>query len=231
VYHFMKMRLILLVLLTIAMVHVYAQDSKKKLGQTSALDTSVKVTQLDTLKTDTTISAKKDSVVIKHHDPAKATRRSAILPGWGQAYNKEYWKIPIVYAAIGIPTYTFFYNNEWYKKTRDAYSIVVNKEYDRYDEIDPALINKETGLPIDANALQNYRNEFRRNRDYSIIFFMIAWGLNVVDATVFGHLKEFDVSEDLSMHVKPVYDFNTKAAGLTFAFNFKNPVPKQWMVK
>ncbi|MEX6686648.1 DUF5683 domain-containing protein [Danxiaibacter flavus] len=223
----MKIHFILLILITLVL-RVNAQDAKQQLGQTNTFDT----TKQANIKADSIVGVKKDSIVVKkHHDPHKATRRSAIIPGWGQAYNKEYWKIPIVYAAIGIPTYTFLYNNEWYKKTRDAYSIVVNKEYDRYDEIDPALINKETGLPIDANALQNYRNEFRRNRDYSIIFFMIAWGLNVVDATVFAHLKEFDISEDLSMRVKPAYDFNTKAPGLTFAFNFKNPVPKQWIVK
>ena len=60
----------------------------------------------------------KDSVVVKKkvHSPRKATLRSLIIPGWGQIYNKKYWKLPLVYAAIGIPAYTFTYNRKWYNK-------------------------------------------------------------------------------------------------------------------
>src|SRR3954451_6598789 len=70
--------------------------------------------------------AKKDSLIEKkQHDPSKATIRSAIIPGWGQAYNHEYWKIPIVYGALAIPTSLFIYNNKWYQETKDAYEILV----------------------------------------------------------------------------------------------------------
>ncbi|MEX6686650.1 DUF5683 domain-containing protein [Danxiaibacter flavus] len=223
----MKMRLTLSILLFISMLYINAQESRQQLKQTNEFDSSIKAP----IKSENAANNKNDFPVVKHHNPHKATRRSAVLPGWGQAYNKEYWKIPIVYAAIGIPTYTFLYYNQWYKKTRKAYTIVVNKEYNRYDEIDPALISNRTGLPIDLNSLQNYRNEFRRNRDYSIVFFVIAWGLNVVDATVFGHLKEFDVTEDLSISVQPAFDIATNSPGLTFAFNWKNSSPKQWLIR
>src|SRR5690349_21278087 len=54
------------------------------------------------------------------HSPKKAATRSAILPGWGQAYNGKYWKIPIVYTAIGIPVGTYIYNRKWYKETQKA---------------------------------------------------------------------------------------------------------------
>jgi hypothetical protein len=169
------------------------------------MDTSIKI------KTDTTIVAKdsvpvNDSIIKKRHDPAKATRRSAIIPGWGQAYNKQYWKIPLVYAALGITAATYVYNDKWYKKTRDAYEIVINEDTANYDQIDPKL----KGLIAYPESLQYYRNDFRRSRDYSILFFLIAWGLNVVDATVYGHLKDFDVSDDLSMRIKPTFDFKTK---------------------
>ena len=123
-------------------------------------------------------------------------------------------------AAIGIPAYTFVYNNTWYKKTRDAYEIVVNEDTANYDQIDPKLQG------LDAESLQYYRNDFRRNRDYSILFFLIAWGLNVVDATVSGHLKEFDVSDDLSMKVQPQYNPMTKSVNVGLAFHFKDPPPK-----
>ena len=137
--------------------------------------------------------AKKDSVVKKKHDPHKATRRSAIIPGWGQAYNHEYWKIPIVYGALAVPASLFIYNNKWYQRTKDAYNILVNGG--DTSKIDPKL----KGFQL--HILQYYRNAFRKNRDYSALFFLLVWGLNVADATVFAHLKDFDVSDDL----KPAY--------------------------
>lgn len=162
-----------------------------------------------------------DSIKIKKHDPQKATIRSAIIPGWGQAYNKEYWKIPIVYGALSIPTITFFYNNTWYKKTRDAYNIVINEEVNRYNEIDPKLFGND-GLPLDAASLQYYRNQFRRDRDYSVLYFLGVWAIQVVDATVFGHLKEFDVSDDLSMKVQPGFDPFLRKPTIGLALNFKS---------
>lgn len=155
------------------------------------------------------------------HDPRKATLRSLILPGWGQAYNREYWKIPIVYAAVGIPIGTYFYNNTWYKRTRDAYTIVVANDTANFGKINRNLIRTD-GYPLDAASLQRYRNEFRRNRDYSILITLLAWGLNVVDATVFGHLKDFDVSDDLSLHVRPSFDPFTKVGGIGLVFNIKS---------
>ena len=80
---------------------------------------------LDTLHpandTATVQLAKKDSVSKKQHDPRKATLRSAIIPGWGQAYNHEWWKIPIVYGAIGTSLYFYIDNNKKYHNYRDAY--------------------------------------------------------------------------------------------------------------
>lgn len=154
------------------------------------------------------------------HDPHKATIRSLILPGWGQAYNREYWKIPIVYAAVGIPIGTYFYNNTWYHRTRDAYIIVQANDVANFSKIDKRLI-QSNGQPISASSLQRYRNQFRQYRDYSILFTLLAWGLNVVDATVFGHLKEFDVSDDLSMKVKPVYDPIAKSGNIGLVLSFK----------
>ena len=58
--------------------------------------------------------------------PRQATIRSAIFPGLGQIYNRKYWKLPLVYAAVGIPTYAFLYNMNWYKKTRDAAKMIAS---------------------------------------------------------------------------------------------------------
>lgn len=199
---------------------LHAQNDKQQLINSTLSDTGIIV------KADTAIIARdsvvpvKDSTLKKKHVPAKATRRSAIIPGWGQAYNGQYWKIPLVYGALAIPTYTFIYNNTWYKKTRDAYNILINEDTARYDEIDPKLDGLST------QDLQYYRNDFRRNRDISILFFLITWGINVVDATVSGHLKEFDVSDDLSMKIQPQYNPLTKSVGIGMAFHFKDSSPK-----
>jgi hypothetical protein len=176
---------------------------------------------------DTTQLYKKDSVV--KHDPRKATRRSAIIPGWGQAYNREYWKIPLVYGAIAIPTVLFIYNNDWYKKTKFAYEARYKAQYDK-DSSDLAAIDPDL-KNLSITSLQTYRNSFRRDRDYSILFFLLAWGLNVVDATVFGHLKDFDVSNNLSMNLKPQFNPNTKSSGLMVTFHPKKPEKKLYEIR
>lgn len=165
------------------------------------------------------------------HNPRLATKRSAIIPGWGQAYNKEYWKIPLVYGALSIPVITFVYNNTWYNRTRFAYdakfdaSRPVNPDSSRLGQIHPDLRN------ADLASLLNFRNIFRRDRDYSVLWFLVVWGLNVVDATVFGHLKEFDVTDELSMKVTPQYLPQTRQAGIQLNFQLKHPEKKIYQVK
>jgi len=87
--------------------------------------------------------------------------------------------------------------------------------------IHPRLQPKE----IDADDLRALRNSFRRDRDYSILYFFVAWGLNVVDATVFGHLKDFDVSPDLTLHVRPAINtsYTGTSTGLAMVLSVKSP--------
>lgn len=170
--------------------------------------------------TATTTTIKLDTAAIKKHSPKIATRRSLILPGWGQAYNREYWKIPIVWGALGTCAGIWIYNNSWYHRTRLAYTIVVDTITARYGEIDPRL-KYPNGQPLDANSLQNYRNQFRRDRDIATLWFVAVWALNAIDATVFAHLKNFDVSDDLSLQVRPSLNPVTRSAGFTLAFNIR----------
>lgn len=163
-----------------------------------------------------TIRRSKDTTIQKH-SPRKATLRSAMIPGWGQAYNKEYWKIPLVYGVVGIPAGFFIYNNTWYKRSRKAFEIRITNDTNRVSEIHPDLQG------LNAESLRFYRNQFRRDRDYSILYFLAAWGLQVVDATVFGHLKEFDVSDDLSFQIKPGYSPTANTSGLSLVLAVKNP--------
>jgi len=181
------------------------------------------------VKKDSTL-VKSDTVVKLKFRPQVATRRAAILPGWGQATNKEYWKIPIVYGVLAIPGALYFYNDNWYSKTKYAYEAKFKAQAPTLDSsglsgIDPQL--KNLGLA----SLQSYRNTFRRDRDYSILYFILAWGLQVADATVFAHLKQFDVSDDLSLQVKPQFNPNTRTPGLGLVFNFKEPSKKIFTTK
>ena len=161
---------------------------------------------------DTSAEGKKKSKV-KVYSPGKAALRSAIIPGWGQVYNKKYWKVPIIYAGLGITAGIFFYNLETYQDTRMAYTIRVTEDTARYDEIPDYL------QPISTESLRYYRDSYRQSMDYSILVFLLIWGLNVVDAAVDAHLKSFDVSPDLSLKFKPYYRPTAGTTGLSLVMN------------
>jgi hypothetical protein len=134
---------------------------------------------------------------------ANAALRSAMIPGWGQIYNRKYWKLPLVYGALAIPVSTFAYNLDWYRKCREAYTIRYFNDTSRVlpdlptDGIDQQL------QPLSTQSLRLYRNEFRKNVDLSVLALLALWGLNVLDATVDGHLRSFNVSDDLSLKLDP----------------------------
>ncbi len=212
---------ILFFCITTCIIQVQAQDDKKALAGTELFKTKNDSLQT-TGKTPGNNLSIKDT--LHKHDPRIATRRSAIIPGWGQAYNREYWKIPIVYGILAIPTTLYFYNNSLYKKTKFAYEARYKELYNT-DPSDVPLIDPQL-KNLSITSLQSYRNSFRRDRDYSVLWFLLAWGLQVADATVFGHLKDFDVSSDLSMHVTPVFSPITKTPGIGLTLNLKNPSHK-----
>jgi len=166
---------------------------------------------------------KTDTLLHPRHSPRKAAIRSAIIPGWGQIYNGKYWKIPIVYTAIGIPAYLFFDNKTWYERTKYAYAVALtaNPTADSlakvHSKLRPLVDRKST------NSLINYRNEFRKNMDYSVLFFLLFWALNIVDATVDAHLKDFNVTPDLSLKFKPAVSNNNYGLSLILDFHKAKP--------
>lgn len=165
------------------------------------------------------VPSKKDTASRIKHNPRKAAIRSAIIPGWGQAYNKKYWKIPIVYAALGIPAYLFVDNLRWYRRTKYAYTVAATNSInpDSLNRVHPEL-RPFVDMGFDTELL-NYRNEFRRNVDYSALFFLLFWGLNIVDASVDGHLRDFDVTPDLSLKFKPGYSPTAGTYGLSLVLD------------
>jgi len=169
--------------------------------------------------------------VMNVHSPRKASIRSAILPGWGQIYNKRYWKLPIVYGALGTTAYVFVDNLKTYKELKFAYAA-------RYKASLPAFgadpdyagpyqdstdYNKLQSIykTIQVNAIQNSRDEFRRYVDYSVLVFAVLWALNVVDAAVDAHLMSFDVSPDLSLRFKAGHSDLARTNGFSLVLSIK----------
>ncbi|MBK8610457.1 MAG: hypothetical protein IPL84_11105 [Chitinophagaceae bacterium] len=156
----------------------------------------------------------------KRYNPNIATYRSAILPGWGQVTNKSYWKVPVVYAALGVTTYIFFRNVKQFREAKDAYINATDGDPSNDGEIpQPYYTVKDQ-----PERIKSFRNEVRQNVDYSILFFILFWGLNVAEATVDAHLKTFDVSDDLSLQIKPGYSELAKTNGLSIVLSI-HPKP------
>jgi hypothetical protein len=157
-------------------------------------------------KGDKDSSYKIDSLAKKKHDPRRATLLSTFFPGLGQIYNRKYWKLPLVYAAVGIPAYEYFNNKSWYQRCQYALAVIVGAQatgsinQDSLSKVDPHLRPFVTNG--DDNSVRSYRNEYRKDQDYSVLFFLLFWGLQIVDATVDAHLMNFDIGPNLSMHLQ-----------------------------
>lgn len=141
--------------------------------------------------------------------PSKAAFYSAVVPGLGQVYNRSYWKVPLVYAAIGTTAYFFINNNKQYNRYRDAYKQRLTGQIDEFDGV---LSNQNL---IDA------QKQFRSNRDLSLLLVFGAYILNIVDANVDAHLQQFNISENLSLKPNAQQNFLTGGLDFGLSLNFK----------
>ena len=127
----------------------------------------------------------------------KATLYSILLPGLGQAYTGEYWKIPIYYGLMGGAAHYF---------------IVNNRNYQRYRMLYNELSAEGSTLTImSPDGAKSYRDIFRRYRDYSAVAFVAFYLLQVIDANVFSYMRDFDLSDDIAMNVGPAVITDTPA--------------------
>jgi hypothetical protein len=162
---------------------------------------SEEIVNFNTVKTSPEKPADKRKDTSIQFIPRKAIIRSAIIPGWGQVYNKKYWKVPIVYGALGITTSLFFRNIRQYKEARNAYILATDGDPSNDNQIQQPYYN----VKDQPERIRTFRNAVRQNIDYCVVFFIAFWGLNVADAAVDAHLKSFDVSDDLSLQIKAGY--------------------------
>lgn len=179
-----------------------------------------------------------DSLSLEIHSTRRAAIYSAVLPGMGQIYNQKYWKAPVVYAGFGVMVYFVIFNSTHYQDFKsglvdftdtipgtDSYLKLISDKLDM-STIDPVLY-PNTFNPSSAEwfeeQLKNGMNYYRRNRDLSYIGMGLWYILNIIDATVDAHLFDYDVGEDLSLHIEPrlrqsPYSLETFGLKLTFQF-------------
>lgn len=164
--------------------------------------------EIDSLKTDLaseglvvidTLVAKKRA--INPLAPSKAAFYSAVVPGLGQIYNRKYWKAPIVWGLIGVGIYNYTFNDNNYKRLRAAFKrrkagFLIN---------DPKIPETTTD-----SQLESQQNRTQNSRDQALLITLALYALNIVDANVDAHLKQFNIDDDLSldMELHPYLDVN-----------------------
>lgn len=154
---------------------------------------------------------------IDSHSVRKATIYSSVLPGLGQAYNKKWWKIPLIYGALGSLGYFAVRNHIQHRTHVDEY----NKRVD-----DPSYVSPIEFQNLDNQALITVHRQYQDNRDLMILGFIAVYAINIIDATVDAHFYHFDISDDLSMRINPrIQPLNIQQyySGLQFTFSFKSP--------
>lgn len=175
--------------------------------------------EADTLVKDSlTVKKKKEKHDFKYHSPKKATWMSAALPSLGQFYNRRYWKPPIIYVGLGVSIYFLIDNQLKFIEARNSYRARLNV---------PGYTVSAKYSSLSADQILADRDFYRNNRDYSIIAIGGVYLLNIIDAAVDAHLRTFDVSDDLSMKVRPSFQYSSIAMQNGFA-----PMPGiSWSIK
>lgn len=136
--------------------------------------------------------------------PKRAGLYSAIIPGAGQVYTKKYWKVPIIYAGLITSAY-------YIKENHDLYDLYKTTYLNRIDG------NTSDNLDYTNANLVTLTEHYRRNREVSALLFTLTYVLNIVDASVSAHLFDYDVSEDISLHIQPIYMAKENASGLSLS--------------
>lgn len=178
----------------------------------------------DSIQVDNKRKVKNDTITEKTHSVKTATILSAVLPGAGQIYNhiampkgkkKAFWKVPLIYAGLGVTTYFLISNQRNMMIYRNEY---LDREELGYlgtgQHVNPATAG------YDAQALLTLHEGYQTNRDLMILATAGVYLLNVLDAAVEAHFVNFDISEDLTMSFRPKVMMGF-SPGLSVSFNFR----------
>ena len=142
------------------------------------------------------------------HSPKKAAIYSAVLPGLGQAYNRKYWKIPLVYGGFAAFGYFIGFNNKNYLVSKNAYSDLSDDDpsTDSYMQLEQIIyynLNNPSEVENLKRGLLRRQDYYRRNRDLLVILTIGFYGLNIIDASVDAHFFNWDISDDLALQWQP----------------------------
>ncbi len=177
---------------------------------------SQEIKPLDSIKTEKEVVEDIEKANMKNtpkYNPTKAGLYSAVLPGLGQYYNKKYWKIPIVWGAVGTGVGIIVYNDKQYKRYRTAYIAELNGQPHEFSDI----------AGVDKTVLGNTQDRAKRQRDYAIAVTRLVYILNIVDAVVDAHL--YDQKHDTDLAIKPTvvndnFGLGYAKAGLSLTYRF-----------
>lgn len=209
----MKKLLVLLFFCTGFSVESQAQVLQKKAVE-SLKDTLVsKIAKID--------SVKKPYKII----PRLATLHSLMVPGWGQIYNRQYWKLPLVYGGFAVNIYYIITNQKRYTYYKQQY-ISNFQVTSPPSSAEIFLYGDTSGIPREYTSAQlnTIVNGYRRNRDGSYLFLAVVWAANIIDANVTAHLKTFDLTDDISLKIQPTLtspDMMNAVYGAKLTFAFK----------
>lgn len=198
----MNKRILVLLVLLMAITKSIAQDS------------------LTVTKGDSLIMESRDTVLLKsyaaRYDPRKALLYAAIVPGLGQIYNKKYWKLPLVYGGFIALGYGLNFYQEGYSKYK--------KEL--YYNLESGYTEDNDMRPGDSYTTANYRrivDQYKRQRDFMIILMGGMYLLQIIDAHVDAHLKEFDLNPNLQVSIQPLVEQNSligRQSGVSLILKF-----------
>ena len=146
--------------------------------------------------------------------PAKAAFYSAILPGLGQAYNKKYWKIPFVYAALGTGVYFYDLNNTNYNRARTAYKLRLDNKPNEFDGVGDNIY-------LSDDALTRAQESYKKDRDLSILVTVGLYVLQILEASTNAHLLQHNVDNNLTISPQIIKDATSNKSVVVASLNFK----------
>src|SRR5688572_23443255 len=186
----MTIRFAIIFILLISSARIMAQDS-------------LTVYSDDTL----VVSGGPDTVLIKsyasRYDPRKALLYAAVVPGLGQIYNKKYWKLPLVYGGF----FGIGYAVNFYQTNYQRYKVLLFKNLNK-GLVNPGDVDVNDELGLSTGTLRTIVDKSRRERDFWVIMMGAMYILQIVDAHVDSHLKEFDINPNLRVSIEPAVDQN-----------------------
>ncbi len=227
----MRYRIVIFIGINLLLCHVAQgrelgdslQKTKDKLTGFEKNSSTVVATSSDTIKKTASDTTKTHTI---KPIASRAVWMGAIVPGFGQIVNKKYWKLPLVYGALGGCGYAVWFNNTSFVKFKTAYndaSDADNSTNSHLKLIPPGFTEDDFGgKDAFINIIKAQQDYYRRYRDMSVMITVIVYAATLVDAYVDAQLFDFDISPNLTMHIQPsiIQSPTSKAYGLQCNFNF-----------